>query len=84
MFYLYVLKSSKDGDLYIGSTNNLKRRLAEHNNGQSRATKGRRPFTLRYYEAYSTEAEAQHREYALKHNGRVLAQLKRRISASIQ
>lgn len=74
----------KDSKLYIGYTNDLKRRLAEHNSGKSRATKGRRPFKLRYYEAYADEGDAQHREHALKNNGRVLAQLKKRISASLQ
>jgi len=84
MFYVYVLQSIHDNTLYIGSTNDLKRRLAEHNNGNSRATKNRRPFTLCYYEAYSSEQDARHREHALKHNGRVLTQLKRRIVASLQ
>lgn len=84
MFYVYVLKSVPDNNLYIGFSNDLKRRLAEHNAGKSLATKGRRPFILCYYEAYMDKDEAQHREYALKHNGRVLAQLKRRIRASLQ
>ena len=84
MFYEYALKSVSDGNHYIGSTNDLKRRRAEHSAGMSRATKGRRPFVLRYYEAYESEEDARRREHALKHNGRVPAQLKKRISASLQ
>ena len=46
MFYVYLLKSRKDNDLYIGFTNNLKRRVQEHNNGLVASTKLRRPFEL--------------------------------------
>jgi len=84
MFYLYVLKSKKDGNLYIGSTNDLRRRLSEHNAGYSRSTKSRRPFELRYYEAYFKEESARKREFSLKKDGKALAQLKIRISESLQ
>ncbi|MFH0852223.1 MAG: GIY-YIG nuclease family protein, partial [bacterium] len=39
MFYVYILKSSKDKKLYIGSTNDLKRRFSQHNNGDEQSTK---------------------------------------------
>ena len=84
MFYVYVLKSLKDNKAYIGSTNNLRRRLSEHNKGKVQSTKARVPFELRYYESYFVEQEAHQRESALKDDGRVLAQLKRRISESLQ
>ena len=84
MFYVYVLKSLKDDNLYFGSTNDLRRRLSDHNTGKVLSTKTRRPFELRYYEAYSTEGEARHREASLKKDGRVLNQLKKRISDSLQ
>ena len=84
MFYLYILKSTKDGNLYIGSTNNLRRRLSEHNEGKVQSTKGRAPLELRYYEAYYTESNARHREASLKKDGRALSQLKKRISESLQ
>ncbi len=83
MYYMYVLKSLKDNNIYLGSTNDLRRRLSEHNTGKVPSTKARRPFELRYYEAYSTEREARHRESSLKKDGRALAQLKRRISDSL-
>ena len=84
MFYVYILKSLKDDKLYIGSTNDLKRRLSEHNNGLNRSTKARRPFELRYYEASKSERNAKTREYMLKKDGKALGQLKRRISESLQ
>jgi len=83
MFYVYILKSEKDGNLYIGSTDNLRRRLAEHNEGKSRSTKARIPFQLRYYEAFYKEEDARRREWSLKKDGNALAQLKRRIKASL-
>ena len=84
MFYLYILKSKKDGNLYIGSTNDLRRRLSEHNSGKVRSTMSRRPFELRYYEAYVSENNARKREWSLKKDGRALAQLKRRINEILQ
>ena len=84
MYYLYVLKSLKDEKLYIGSTNDLRRRLSEHNNGLNRSTKARRPFELRYYEAYANGHNARKREYSLKKDGKALGQLKRRISESLR
>jgi putative endonuclease len=58
MFCVYVLKSEKDGGMYIGKTNDLKRRLAEHNSGQTQSTKSRRPFILLEYVECKTEGEA--------------------------
>lgn len=83
MFYVYILKSEKDGKLYIGYSNNLKRRLEEHNSGSNTSTKSRRPFELIYYEAYKSEGDAKHREDMLKLFGRALGGLKRRIKLSL-
>lgn len=84
MYYLYVLKSKKDKYLYVGSTNDLRRRLSEHNSGKVQSTMSRRPFDLRYYEAYLIESDARNREASLKKDGRAWAQLKGRISESLQ
>lgn len=62
MYYVYVLESLKDERLYIGSTNDLKRRFLEHNAGKSFSTKSRIPFKLLYYEAYLHKEEAFERE----------------------
>lgn len=83
MFYVYLLKSCRDGNHYIGSTNDLRRRLAEHNAGKSRATKPRAPFELCYYESYFSESDARTRESQLKKDGRALAQLKKRLLTSL-
>lgn len=84
MYYFYVLKSTKDGNLYKGFTNNLKRRLDEHNTGLSKSTKGRRPFRLVYYEAFASRIDAKRREKQMKLSGKAWGQLKRRIQSSIK
>jgi len=84
MFYVYVLKSLKDSDLYIGSTKDLKRRFKEHQNGESFSTKLRRPFELVYYEAYKNEKDARLREQALKLRGNARRFLKERIQRSLE
>jgi putative endonuclease len=83
MYYVYVIKSHRDNKLYTGFTNNIERRTKEHHNGLVRATRFRRPFNLVYYEAYSSEKDARHRELNLKLRSRAFAQLKKRIQESI-
>ncbi len=80
MFYLYVLVN-EEGALYFGSTNDLKRRLHEHQTGQSRATKGHK-WSIRYYEAYRDESDARERERKIKLDGRVKAGLRRLLGIS--
>ena len=71
MFYVYILFSEKDKQLYTGYTPNLKSRFKAHTNGFVKATKHRRPLKLIYYEAYSKEPDARRREKYLKGgNGR--------------
>jgi putative endonuclease len=83
MFYVYLLKSKKDKDLYIGFTNNLKRRIQGHNDGLVPSTKSRRPFELIYFEGYKSETDARHREKNLKLRSRAFTQLKTRIARSL-
>lgn len=75
MFYVYLIKSKKDGELYTGFTNDLKRRLLEHNQGLNESTKYRGPFELIYYEAYKSEEDARAREHNLKLRANALGQL---------
>jgi len=83
MFYVYVLKSKKDTELYTGFTNNLKKRVQEHNRGSVTSTKPRRPFELVYFEGYKSERDARVREKNLKLRSRASTQLKKRIQASL-
>jgi len=46
MYFIYILKSLKDGNIYIGRTNNFERRFSEHNSGKVSSTKSRTPFIL--------------------------------------
>lgn len=66
MFYVYVLISEKDNNYYIGFSGDLKRRIQEHNNGESKSTAHRRPLKLVYYEACLNQKDALHREKYLK------------------
>lgn len=66
MFYVYILKSKKDGNFYTGYTHDLKRRVASHNAGHVESTCSRRPLELVYYEACRNQKDALHREKYLK------------------
>ena len=66
MFTMYILQSERDGKYYIGSTDDLSKRLTRHNNGYSRYTKNRGPFKLVYREEFASRSEAKKREYYLK------------------
>ena len=65
-FYVYILQSQKDKELYIGYTNNLKKRLEEHNKGLSFSTKIRTPLKLIYFEGCLNQDDAKRREHYLK------------------
>lgn len=65
-FYVYVLKSLKDGMFYTGYTNNLNQRVTEHNSGKVLSTKQRVPFDLIYWEGCLNQQDATHREKYLK------------------
>lgn len=84
MFFVYILQSKKDNNLYIGYTNNLLRRFKEHNSGKVLSTKSRCPFSLAYYEAYASRQDATHREHNLKLRARALKQLKNRIKSCLE
>ena len=78
MYYTYVLESLKDGDLYIGWSDDLKSRVEKHHSGKVKSTRDRVPFKLVYYEACLEKAKAILREKSLK-TGFGRAYLKRRI-----
>lgn len=77
-YYVYVLRSKKDGRWYTGFTGDLRKRFNQHNKGESPYTKGRGPFELIYYEAYRHKADARSREKQIK-SGQGRAYLRSRL-----
>lgn len=69
MFHcVYLLQSKIDESLYIGYTNNIKKRLLEHNSGKNFSTKRSKPWKLIFFEGYLDEKDARRREKYLKTN----------------
>ena len=68
MYFVYVIKSKKDNKHYAGITDNLSRRLKEHNRGKSStpSTKNRGPFELIYFEKIEDRLSARKREKYFK------------------
>ncbi len=81
MWYVYILRSAKDGKLYVGSTDDLRRRLREHEAGQCQSTAHRRPLDLEAYVAVKEETVARALERYLK-SGSGIATLRKRILTS--
>jgi putative endonuclease len=65
-FYTYVLQSEKDLQFYVGYTNNLLRRIDDHNKGKVVSTKNRIPLKLIYWEGCLNQKDATKREKYLK------------------
>jgi putative endonuclease len=84
MWFFYVLQSQRRSNyLYKGSTNDLRRRLEQHNRGEVESTKPYRPMRLVYYEAYVSEHGARLRESSVKKSGSISVPLLRRIRESL-
>jgi len=66
MYYIYLLYSKKNRGLYIGFTENLRRRINEHKRGSVTSTKSRLPLKLIHYEAFLIKQDAKAREEYLK------------------
>ena len=66
MFFVYALKSIERTYIYVGLTDNLERRLSEHNGGKNKTTRPYRPFVLIHSEMFETRIEARQREKYLK------------------
>ena len=66
MYYTYILYSPDLDKYYIGSTNNLKRRLEDHNRGKNKFSRQAQTWELKYSETFQTRAEAFKREQAIK------------------
>ena len=66
MCFLYILRSESSGRFYLGSTDDLDRRLSEHLRGHTPSTRGRGPWNLVYKETFETLLQARPRELEIK------------------
>jgi len=66
MYYCYILKSQKDNSYYIGSTQDLKKRLEKHNRKEVKYSSTKTPLKLVWYSAFLTKEKAIHFEMYLK------------------
>ena len=83
MNYVYILKSLRNNDIYVGFTEDLRVSVKYHNSGLVRATKPNMPWKLVYYEAYLEKADATKRERQLKMH-KAKADLKIQIKNSLE
>jgi putative endonuclease len=73
MWYVYFLELS-NSDIYVGSTNDLKRRINSHQGGQVQSTKAHVPVKLRSYVAVESETKARDLEkYFKSGSGKAIA-----------
>jgi len=63
---IYILQSRKNNRYYIGSTENIERRLNEHNEGRVKATRYLQPLELKFFHPFEKIREARQIEYKLK------------------
>ena len=67
-YYVYILYNKNKNFIYVGYSENLRKRFSEHNNGKSKSTKHYIPLELIHYEAYKNRKDAKRREKYLKTN----------------
>ena len=79
MYFLYIIESINTGRWYIGTTENLEKRLKEHNKGGTKSTRPFRPYKIVYTEQFVTKFEARRREIVIKRSGIIRRQLKEKI-----
>jgi len=82
-YYVYLLKSKRNGKLYIGCTQDIEKRMNEHNDGKCYYTKRILPIELIYAEIYKSKKDAFKREKMLKYHGSSLRNLKLRIKSTL-
>jgi putative endonuclease len=78
MYFVYAIKSAVKNYIYVGLTNDLSRRISQHNAGSTRTTRAYRPFTLLHFEELPDRPAACQREKYLKSGvGKEFLKLKR-------
>lgn len=83
MHYVYLLKSSKRSRIYIGTTDDLRTRFAQHQAGRVKLIKAYLPFKLIYYEAYASKTDARKREIELKSHNQKKELLFKQLTSSL-
>jgi len=66
MYFVYAIKSILRNYIYVGMSNDLERRLKQHNNGQNKTTKAYSPFILILSEVFETREAARKKEKYFK------------------
>ena len=66
MFYVYAIKSLTRNYVYVGLTNNIERRISEHNSGRNKTKRAYKPFKLIYSKEFENRIDAREREKYLK------------------
>lgn len=67
MYFVYILQSQKDKSNYVGSTEDVKQRLTDHNTGKAKYTNSKRPFLLKWFCGFPSKQQAIAFEKYLKH-----------------
>lgn len=84
MYYVYLLRSEQNQSLYIGCTQDLKKRIEQHSSDRSYHTKKYSPWKLVYFEGYRSKVDAYKREKSLKLHAQGLRRLKERLRDSLR
>lgn len=66
MHGVYILRSKRDKSMYVGYSQDVKKRVTEHHKGRVRSTKDKRPLELIYCELYQNQKDAMQRERYFK------------------
>lgn len=66
MYGIYILRSKRDKSVYVGYSQDIKRRVEEHQKGRVHSTKNKRPWELIYCELYRNQKDAMQREQYFK------------------
>jgi len=80
MYFVYLLQSERYKTYYVGFTSSLKLRLSQHNAGNTPSIRYGIPWNIVYFEAYTNRAAAINREKQLKHHGKGIAVIKKRLN----
>lgn len=84
MWTVYLIQHSVTFEIYIGVTSDFKRRIADHNDGNTASTHRKcGKWTPIYLEIFRSKEDAYTRERRLKHHGRAKQELLRRIENSL-